>query len=209
MKGNLVLSCILLAVLVGCDSSKTDEEILASGGYVLEYELDGEAYEVRRANAGQFTIACPSGGTCDRDSTYRAHRFSDDSLMMYMSFSPLLVGNYSYASIIQNFNYASMRIDIPSLSSGNSEVYFQPLNPLRELNFDADVFRTSSFQLSLDAFEDGYLSGTWSGTVTELTKKTEDQSDEDCYVGDIMGECYEAIPVTMPFTLRFNIEVEH
>ncbi|RUO24370.1 hypothetical protein CWE09_10885 [Aliidiomarina minuta] len=208
MKGNIALSCIALAMLAACDShSKTDDEVLASGGYILEYELDGQNYEVRQENAGQFEISCPVNVTCDADFNYRAHTFSDDNLSMYMSFSSELVGNYSYSNIVENFSYTYMRIEVPSLDSDNSEVYFQPLEVLRDLSFDADIHRTSSFRLDLHDFEEGYLSGTWTGIITELTEETEDLSDDDCHADDIMGECYEVIPVTMPFTLRFNFEV--
>lgn len=208
MKGNIVLSSIVLVALAACGSdSKTDEEILASGGYILEYELDGQAYEVRQANAGQFEIGCPVNATCDANFNYRAHTFNDANLSMYMSFSPELVGNYSYNNIVENFTYTYMRIDVPSLNSGNSTVYFQNLDVLRDLGFDADLYYTASFRLDLHDFEDGYLSGTWTGIITELTEYTEDLSDDDCYIDDMMGECYESIPVTMPFTLRFNLEV--
>ena len=208
-KGNLVLTCIAVASVSACDSdSRTDDEILAQGGYVLEYELDGQTYEIRRDNVGQFEIACPSGVACDGDSAYRAHHFSDDNVSLYMSFSPDLVDNYSYDNIVNSFSYADMRIRVPMLSSDNSDVYFHPRDVLRELSFNADIARTSSFRLDLHSYEEGYLSGTWSGTITELTELTQDLSDPDCHTYDEIGECYEAIPVHMPFIFTFNFKVE-
>lgn len=208
-KRNLTLSCIALALLAGCNSdSKTDEEVMANGGYVLLYELDGQTYELRQDSTGPLAISCPENLVCDGDFDYRAHMFSDDNLTLYISFSPRLVGDYSYNSIVENFNYADMRIQVPTLGADNSEVYFQPLDVLRELSFNADIGRTSSFRLDLHDFEDGYLSGTWAGTITELTERTEDATDDDCYTTEIQGECYEAIPVNMPFSLHFNLEVE-
>ena len=208
-KGNLALSCIVLATLAACDSdSKTDDDILADGGYVLEYQLDGETFEVRQDNVGQFEIACPIGVECGADYAYRAHMFADENFIIYMSFSPDLVNNYSYDNIVSNFNYADLRIQVPSLGTENSEVYFQPRDVLRELSFNADIVRTSSFRLDLHSYEDGYLSGTWTGTITELTERTEDLSDDDCVADDILGECYAPISVNMPFILQFNLEIE-
>lgn len=207
-KGSLVLSCIAIAALSACDSDqRTDDEILADGGYILEYRLDGQTYEARRDNVGQFEIACAPGEVCDSESVYRAHSFQDDNLAIYMSFAPELVGNYSYDNIVTSFNYADLRIAVPMLGSDKSEVYFQPRDVLRELSFNADIAYTSSFRLDLHSFEDGYLRGTWTGTITELTQRTQDPSDDECNTGDIVGECFESIAVTMPFTLLFNLQV--
>lgn len=208
-KNSLALSAITLALLAGCDSdSKTDEEVLANGGYVLVYQLDGQTYELHQDSAGPLAISCPAEVVCDGDYDYRAHFLNDGNLSLYFSFAPQLVGDYAYNSIVENFNYADIRIEMPALGTDNSEVYFQPLDVLRELNFNADIGRTSSFRLELHDFADGYLSGTWEGTITELTERTEDATDDSCYTDDIQGECYEAIPVNMPFSLHFNLEVE-
>ena len=205
----LALSVTTLALLVGCDSdSLTDEEVLDDGGYVMVYTLDGQTYELRQDSPELLEIACPAGEVCDETYDYRAHTYADGSLSLYLSFTPQLVGDYSYQSIVEHFNYADIRIPIPMLSTDNSEVYFQPLEVLRELSFNADIGRTSSFRLDLHDFGDGYLSGTWKGVITELTEHTEDVSDETCYTDDIQGECYETIPVNMPFTLHFNLKVE-
>lgn len=59
--------------------------------------------------------------------------------------------------------------------------------------YDAGIMGTSSFRLDLHDFTNGYLSGTWQGNIIELTERTEDLTDDECYTGDIMGECYERI----------------
>lgn len=208
-KGITALSCVALAMLTACNSdSKTDEEILASGGYVLEYVLDGQPYKVRSETSGVFEIECPRNVVCDGTYVARAHVFHDDNIRMYLSFAPDLVGNYSYSTLLEHFNYGSLVVPVPMLNSTNSEVYFQSLEVLRELGYDAGIMGTTSFRLDLHDFTNGYLSGTWQGNIIELTERTEDLTDDECYTGDIMGECYERIPVTMPFTLQFNIEVE-
>jgi len=196
---------VSLAMLAGC---KSEFKELGNQYVKADFELEGTAYRIAHDAQGDLMISCPGGVVCDASFDYRAHHYEDEHIYLYLSFNPELVNDYSFDGLVEHFSYMNFNLKLPSLSSGDTEVYFHHREPLSELGVDNYLTHTDGMLLQFHSYIDGTLTASVSGTITTITHRTEGSSEPDCITDDILGLCYEEQAVYMPFSVDFALKVK-
>lgn len=173
-----------------------NQRILRSGTLHIVLRHDGK-------DCPGLTISCPVGITCDENYDYRAYKYSDQDIDLYISFNPEVIGKHSLKSFKDNFDFMYFRIYFPDRHTENSVSYYHNSIVIRQLREATQ----ESLQFSFDGFKDGKTQGTIEGIATEITERIESDS-LDCLSGDVMGICYKYEEADIPFAIEFDFSFE-
>lgn len=138
------------------------------------------------------SISCPEGVVCDGNFDYRAYMCKKDNILIYISFNPKIVSNYSLSNFEQYFNYYNLWIYFPERDTRKKKVYYINRDPI----LDSPIVD----------YADGIIRLRISGVIDKIT--TEISRKKNCQSGDVTGICYEVEEANIPYDYTLLFEVE-
>jgi hypothetical protein len=167
-------TCLALttALLIACSGDSAPETTDGS------IDLD--------TSGGTVSVACPIGETCDASYAYHAYMYSDDHLLLYLSFAPDIVGATTVEVFRESFAYANVFV---TFSDG----------------FEWQT-RESLKKITIDALEGNRLQGSLAtsieGTVISTSKSCQGQIGGD---GSLSDDCVKTLDDPIPLTVTFDL----
>jgi hypothetical protein len=151
-----------------------------------------------------FVMDCPQNVVCDQHYDYRAYRYEDDRVFLYLSFDPNVIGTSTYEELVSYYNYLNMEVRFPERTTTASRFFYAnryPVARLTEPNADGVI-------VEFLAYEEHRLRGRISGTATRITEfRTSNQPG--CRIDDQGGICFFDEPANIPFVITFDLTLVH
>ncbi|SFF59691.1 hypothetical protein SAMN04488033_101260 [Salegentibacter agarivorans] len=126
-------------------------------------------------------------------------QYTDSELEFTMYFNSQIENNFSLETLRNNFEYLNFVIRFPEQKTDSTSYAYVHKLPIRELNTPSE----EGFTLSFDNYEDGAITGSLKGNISEMTK-VKQSDDPNCIMDDIMGVCTEEISVEKAVAIDFK-----
>ncbi|HEY9183799.1 MAG TPA: hypothetical protein VIM94_00580 [Salegentibacter sp.] len=195
MKKFILLSILSsVTIFLACSSEYTDDEQENFNTNPVSLNIGLEE------NCAETETYCAMSDMCGEEFLNLIDfQYYDSELEFTMYFNSEIENNFSLETLRNNFEYLNFVIRFPEQKTDSTSYAYVHKLPIRELNTPSE----EGFTLSFDNYEDGAITGSLIGNISEMTKVIQ-SDDPACRMDDIMGVCTEEISVEKEVSIDFK-----
>ncbi|MDT0688158.1 hypothetical protein RM549_00050 [Salegentibacter sp. F188] len=154
-------------------------------------------------NCAETETICAMSDACGEEFLNLIdYQYVSPQLEFTMYFSSEIQDNLSLEALRNNFEYIIFALQFPEQKTATTSFGYS--NTITAL----DNPEQEDFILIIDDYEEGVISGTLTGKITEMSKYTK-SDDPECIIEDVAGVCEEEIAVEKEVTVDFSFCLEN